>query len=84
MTIKFLSSFFVAAAAVASSAIAAVEWIDCPAPAELRSCEPARSRGALVVVLPRPGGQFAVGASSLTARPPQVVVITPQGTLTAD
>ena len=83
MTIKTLTGFIIAALAVASSAVAAVEWCEPPASVRLSSCEPAESGRVLVVVVPRPGGQFAVGAASLSPRPPQVVVITPRKSLAA-
>jgi len=78
MTIKILASLIVGGFTVAGSAAAAVEWTECPGSARPHFCDPAQSRGELVVVAPRVGGQSASGTASLIRRPPEIVVLTPR------
>ncbi|HTO59820.1 MAG TPA: hypothetical protein VMM15_01055 [Bradyrhizobium sp.] len=78
MTIKIWGCFIVAALAFAGSAVAAVEWCDCPASARLRFCELEKAEEARLIVVPRPAGQVAFGRGTLAPRPPQVVVLTPR------
>ena len=84
MTIKILTGLIIGVLAVTGSAVAAVEWMECPGSALPHSCDPAKSRGELVVVVPRIGGRSAVGAANFIPRPPQVVVLTPRLCLAAD
>jgi len=76
MMIKMVAGFIIGALAVAGSAVAAVEWMECPGSGRQQSCDPAKPRGEVVVVAPRVGSHSAVGAASLIRRPPQVVVLT--------
>ena len=77
MTIRILTGFIIGALAVTGSAVAAVEWMECPGSARSHFCDPAKSKGELVLVVPRAGGQPIVGATSPIQRPPQVVVLSP-------
>jgi hypothetical protein len=78
MTIKTLAGFIVAALAFAGSAVAAVEWCDCPASARLPACELVKAEEARLIVLPPPASQVAFGSGTLALRLPQVVVLTPR------
>jgi hypothetical protein len=84
MTIKILTGVIIGALGVAGSAVAAVEWMECPGSARPQSYDPAKCSGELVVLVPRVGGQPAVGAVSLIPRQPQVVVLTPRRRSTAN
>jgi hypothetical protein len=78
MTINTRAGFVVAALAFAGSAVAAVEWCDCPASARLPSCELVKAEEARLIVVRRPASQVAFVRGTLAPRPPQVVVLTPR------
>lgn len=84
VAIKLLAAFLIAAVVLASSALAAVEWCDSPVSPQLSSCEPGRTKEALVVVAPRPARLPGSSVQGFGARPPHVVVLTQHQCLSKD